>query len=150
MEDAVVERLQRLAELGGGVLTPDAVVNDAKSAKSPLHRYFEWDDKKAADRYRLEQARELIRSVKVHIEVRDETIAVPKYVHTPGSRNQGYVEVAAIRSDVDRARETLAKEMDRVVSALRRAEAVASALGLQGEVKELSDKVDQVLAKLAA
>lgn len=43
-----------------GVLTPEAVVEAARPADSPLHRRFEWDDAAAAEGYRREQARHLI------------------------------------------------------------------------------------------
>lgn len=55
--------LQSLAEQGG-VTTRD-VLDAARSKQSPLHEYFEWDDKVAADLHRLEQARYLMRSVRV-------------------------------------------------------------------------------------
>ena len=48
----------------GGQLHPHAVVADARDAKSPLHRHFEWDDQKAAERVPLDQARALIRSIR--------------------------------------------------------------------------------------
>ena len=50
------------------VLTPDAVLNDARKEKSPLHQFFEWDDSKAAEQYRLRQAGHLIRSISVTFE----------------------------------------------------------------------------------
>lgn len=37
-----------------GRLTPQLVVNAAKNPKSALHSRFEWDDTKAAARYRRE------------------------------------------------------------------------------------------------
>lgn len=48
-----------------GFLTPQVLLDAARPPKHPLHSQFEWDNKKAGDMYRLEQARELIRSVKV-------------------------------------------------------------------------------------
>lgn len=48
-----------------GELTPSAVVTAAKPKNHPLHSQFTWDDKDAADQFRLEQARGLIRSVKI-------------------------------------------------------------------------------------
>lgn len=52
-----------------GELTPAAVVAEAKAAKTEaghiLHARLEWRDDRAADAYRLQQARELIRSVRV-------------------------------------------------------------------------------------
>ena len=43
------------------------VVKAAKDPANPLHRYFTWDVQKAAQQHWLEQARRLIRSVRVEI-----------------------------------------------------------------------------------
>lgn len=50
-----------------GPLTAESVLAAAKPGTA-LHRFFEWNDKKAAHEYRLEQARRLIRSIEVVIE----------------------------------------------------------------------------------
>lgn len=47
-----------------GRLTPLAVVEAATPEDHPLHHRFEWDDKVAGHKYRLAQARELIRIVR--------------------------------------------------------------------------------------
>jgi hypothetical protein len=65
------EALETIRLENGGELHPHAVVADARDAKSPLHRYFEWDDKKAAEAHRMDQARALIRSIRV-IDDKDE------------------------------------------------------------------------------
>lgn len=46
-----------------GILTAENVVNAARSKDNPLHKAFEWDDNIAAERYRLQQAGQLIRCV---------------------------------------------------------------------------------------
>lgn len=46
-----------------GALTQVNVVDVARSPGHPLHNRFEWDDTIAGEKYRLEQAGELIRSV---------------------------------------------------------------------------------------
>jgi hypothetical protein len=48
-----------------GRLTPQLLVDAARPDDSPLHNRFEWDDEVAGEKYRLDQAREIIRSVKV-------------------------------------------------------------------------------------
>lgn len=48
-------------------LTPALVVEVASNPSHPLHDRFEWDDEKAGDKYRLHQARQLIRSVKIRV-----------------------------------------------------------------------------------
>lgn len=56
----VIEELRRI-ENERGKLLPKDVVEAARSATSPLHPHFEWDDSEAAEKYRLDQARTLIR-----------------------------------------------------------------------------------------
>lgn len=48
-----------------GRLTPALLVDAARDEASPLHDRFEWNDKAAAEAHRLDQARRLIRSVRV-------------------------------------------------------------------------------------
>lgn len=48
-----------------GELSPDLVVSAASPKEHPLHAYFEWDNKVAGPKYRLLQAEDLIRSIKV-------------------------------------------------------------------------------------
>lgn len=55
--------LAKIAEQQKGRLTPPAVVEAARDTRNPLHKHFEWDDALAAQSYRLDQARMLIRSV---------------------------------------------------------------------------------------
>lgn len=48
-----------------GKLTPAIVVDEARDMEHPLHQRFEWDDEIAGEKWRREQARELIQSVRV-------------------------------------------------------------------------------------
>lgn len=48
-----------------GSLTPENVVAVARDESSPLHHRFEWDDSAAAEKYRVLQAQELIRKVRI-------------------------------------------------------------------------------------
>ncbi|KTR78004.1 hypothetical protein NS234_04875 [Microbacterium oxydans] len=48
-----------------GYLNPKAVVDVARDNKHPLHHRFEWVDTIAAEKYRLQQAGDLIRRVKI-------------------------------------------------------------------------------------
>lgn len=67
---AVGETLETL-RLEHGRLTPIAVVEIASDERSPIHKYFTWDDSTAANEYRLWEARSLIRSVTVTVEERE-------------------------------------------------------------------------------
>lgn len=66
MNDVARKRLDDLYAKDG-TLTPEQVLADAKRKESPLHGYFEWDDRKAAMFHRLTQARELIASYEIVI-----------------------------------------------------------------------------------
>jgi hypothetical protein len=57
--------LEDIRNSNGGEIQPKAVVDAARSKKNPLHQHFEWDNLVAAEAFRLEQARELIRSVRI-------------------------------------------------------------------------------------
>lgn len=50
-----------------GQFTAQDVVDYARPKASPLHKYFEWDDTKAADQYRLDQARRVIQLVVIRV-----------------------------------------------------------------------------------
>ena len=70
----VGETLDEIRIKNNGRLTPEAVVTAAENNRSSLHRYFEWDDSKAAHAYRIDQARELIRAIRVIVDDRDEPV----------------------------------------------------------------------------
>lgn len=60
-----LEALKAIAKRDGGLLRPRAVVDAARDVASPLHGCFEWDDRVAGEKYRIEQAQRLIRSFTV-------------------------------------------------------------------------------------
>lgn len=57
---SIMEELEIIQDLNGGILAPSNVVEYAKNPETLLHKKFEWDDSKAAERYRLWQARQII------------------------------------------------------------------------------------------
>ena len=63
------QALEAITVKAGGHLTPTSIVEAARDRKSVLHRHFEWDDKVAAESFRLDQARSLVRSI--HVESAD-------------------------------------------------------------------------------
>jgi hypothetical protein len=50
-----------------GFVTPQIVVEDAEKTNSPLHNYFTWNNDEAAIKWRIEQAKMLIRSIVVTV-----------------------------------------------------------------------------------
>ena len=62
---AIGEALAAIATNAGGALTAPAVVDAARDPTSPLHLHFEWSDVIAAEKFRQDQAREIIRCIRV-------------------------------------------------------------------------------------
>ncbi len=60
--------LEKIRKKNDGELRKADVVESAKSARHKLHRFFEWDDSKAANDHRLWQAGRLIASIEVVID----------------------------------------------------------------------------------
>jgi hypothetical protein len=93
--DAAKE-LQRIQNIYGSI-TPEILVNEAKKRKSPLHPIFEWDDTKAAENYRLQQARILLNNIQVTIVTDNESKNVSVYEVT--SVKEGYKSIDTFDSD---------------------------------------------------
>lgn len=80
-----------------GKLTASGLLQEAKKKTSPLHGMFEWDDTKAANEYRRQQARIIIKRYNVSIEEPGERV-----VHVPSvKRGEGsYKESLVVVQDV--------------------------------------------------
>jgi hypothetical protein len=82
------DAIRELAEKHGQ-LTPEIVLEAAKPKTSPLHRFFQWDNTKAAAQYRLVQAACLIRRIKVTYQTADEkTVRVRAFVNVTPERRE--------------------------------------------------------------
>lgn len=57
----VSEELAAIAASNGGVLLPAKVVAFARNPETALHARFDWNDSEAAEKWRIEQARQVIR-----------------------------------------------------------------------------------------
>ena len=141
-------RLAEIAAKHGGVLRPADVVRDAKNPSSVLHRCFNWDVQKAAHEHWLDQARELIASVKYTYSVEDHTYSAPEWVRDPEQkeRDQGYVNVAALRTDKELSRDALLGEFGRAAAHLARAHEIAKVLEFKPkDVQSVIERVTRLI-----
>ena len=145
MEVKTIERIRQL-EAKDGTLDPRNVLDDARDPESPLHSHFEWDDSKAAEAHRMEQARTLIRSVRLVITNTESIYRTVAYVRDPdkAAHDPGYVSTMRLRSQPERAQSALIAELERADNALARAYDVAHSLGLADQVQGLRDKLATV------
>ncbi len=98
------ERVEELRVRHVGKVTAAIVVKDAASKKSPLYPCFEWEDAKAANQYRLVQARRVLGSLVIvtqaATESSDERI-VRAFVHVrhEGDAESVYTSVSVALQD---------------------------------------------------
>jgi hypothetical protein len=105
--------LQVIAQANGGILIPSVVVDAARPVESPLHSRFEWDDGKAAEEYRIWQARQLI-SVMVHVIGAKESEPERVWVSLEEDRLRkggGYRALVDVLSDSDMRKRLLAQAL---------------------------------------
>lgn len=102
-----------------GKLTPAVVVEAAGAEDHPLHDRFEWDDSVAGQKYRLIQARELIRVVREKYIDRSGAPADVRTFHAiPRSDGMAYEPLDEIVRD-DIASKVLLQSMEREWRLLR-------------------------------
>jgi hypothetical protein len=65
VQDAVTE-LDRIKSIYGS-LTPENVLNASRLETAVLYKLFNWDDAKAAEHYRLQQARTILNNIEVKV-----------------------------------------------------------------------------------
>jgi hypothetical protein len=137
-----------------GKLTPQQVLEAARDEESPLHRFFEWDDSTAAEAYRVEQARDLIKKVKVIIQYEETEIKLPRYMRDieMESDEQGYINVGKIRQKS--VGDTLVNELGGAAALLKRAYAFSIAkteqlpAGVSEEIETLIQMTNDIINKL--
>lgn len=76
---AEIMRIARQSGLEFEAVTATMALDAARDPRSPLHRYCEWNDGKAADEYRKTQLREIIRSIKHRVIDNSRTIVFPAF-----------------------------------------------------------------------
>lgn len=100
----VIGRRLKWLEEQHGTVTPELVVRDARSAASPLHSFFEWDNARAAGQFRITQARYLIRSIELVVRnARGQETRMRAFhsVMTDSNEGRGYVALDVVASRVD-------------------------------------------------
>lgn len=145
---AIGVECERIADENGGILRPSDVVRAAKDPANVMHDYFEWDNDKAGDLYRLEQAREIIRSVQF-TKITDERIyRFPVFVRDPYTeqRTQGYARTLDVATDEERAKDVLRNELAQIHARVVRARTLSIAMGIDGEFAPLVSMVSNLQA----
>ena len=163
MDAAKENFLLELAAKNGGKLTPAGTVEAARDPNCPIHSDFEWDNDIAGDKYRLDQARKMITSIRVtiiehprevltvgvrvlspdEVEIVRQKRSVPVFVRDPDKapNEQGYTSVHNLVTHEDSARAVMRNEIGRVRAHLDRARAFADYFGMTSELQVITAQV---------
>lgn len=149
------EALEKINEASKGELTPKAVVDAARATRHPLHRHFEWDDAIAAESFRLDQARNLIRIIRVEDTSTTEGTA-RAFISINAKQGVSYRSLADVKRSADFQHAIMA-QADKDLDAFQRryqeladiCEIVSSARdrikAKRGELSECTDQLGKVL-----
>jgi len=126
--------LREIAAQHGGNLDPKDVVEEAKASSHPLHDYFEWRDKIAGEQFRIDQARALIRSVRIEVKTNSAPMRAPQWVRSPanGPDQRGYVEVTRVVA-LEARLKIIRQEIDRAIGVVERLREISAALAVEAE-----------------
>ena len=88
----VVDRLTKK----NGAATAKDLLEAARSPRSALHKYFEWDDQKAAEAHRLARAGQLIRSIQIVVVTKEAPVETRAFHVTTQDERKGYRPAAQV------------------------------------------------------
>lgn len=93
------EALAKISAAQRGRLKAEHVVDAARPTAHPLHRFFEWRDKVAAEAFRREQARSLIRAIEI-VREDDEEGTAPAFVSITADDGRSYRSMEEVLTNV--------------------------------------------------
>ena len=131
--DVANKELEAIAQNNGGVIDPQTVVDVSRSEDAPLHNLFEWDDSLAAEKYRVSQARFIIRNITV---CEDAKPTVRQFVHAV---QPGYVTIHTVLKN----EEMKSALLDRAVADMEAFRALEELY----EVVATMEKAERMIAK---
>jgi hypothetical protein len=137
--DTVARELRGLYRKNGNRLHPEDVVNAARDPESVLHSHFTWDDSKAADEYRLFQARRLIATVKIVVPASGGNSVTVRAYHALRSERKGYRHT----KDIVTTKELRDSLLSQLVSDLERIKDTYEAMRKMAETRKLFDVIEE-------
>ena len=137
------DRWEELAYISNGdLLRAKDVVKFARNPETHLHKCFEWDDGKAAEEYRIDQARRQIRMYVMIVESPKGPIQLRAFHSLPSDRiaGGGYRPIGKIMQDKELVAELVASAMKELAVVRERYEAVEALSPLWATADAIADK----------
>lgn len=122
-----------------GRCDPADVVERSRPEVAPLHSCFEWDDAEAAEKYREEQARGMIRSLSVVVESTPD-IDAPVTVRAFHHVEHTYQPISVVVNDEDKMTELLQRAMCELDSFKRKYSQLSELKPIFREIDKLAEQ----------
>lgn len=103
--------------------TPAQILDKARDSSTELHKCFEWDDSAAAEKYRLDQARHIVRHLVIRETVREDKPPIRFFFKPEGG--EGYKQSTIIVRNEDEYQRQLAQMFREAKSWMQRAKRFA-------------------------
>ncbi len=144
-----------------GELTAELVLEEAKKKKSPLHICFEWNDSKAAVKYRLEQARGIIKAVVITKEIHGKPTPVRAFINirkddkgslttNPFARGTStFIYIDTVMNNEILARYTVEKALNELKALMNKYENLTELAPLFATIRNKMERIKAVPAKVA-
>lgn len=127
-------------EHSDGEVTPAAFLDRSRAEDSPTHSLFEWNDSKAAEKYRIEQSRQVIKSLRViYVDHSGEKVPVRAFVRASNNASV-YENIYDALSDEVKKEIILKRLQDEVDSLILR----------NKHITELADILETAVQRLKA
>ena len=112
-------------EIGNENVTPESVLEKARDKNTELHKCFEWDNKVAAEKYRFQQARQIIQFI---VTVPDKKEDEPKRVFQISTEKNTYQPITFFMKNEDEADALLKRAKNELRAFQQRYESIRSEL----------------------
>lgn len=143
--EAAHKVLEQIRAKNDGDLRLEDVVAASRPKTAPLHRDFEWDDGVAAQQYRLDQARYIVRSIEV---IEDEAPAIQarayQVSYTPAQTEEATKARPVYRSTKEMLADPIARDA-LLAGAIRDAIAYRRRYRMLSELSQVFRALDEFL-----
>lgn len=116
--DAAVIELERIENLFGS-LTPENILKASEDTEALLHPLFEWDNTKAAEMYRMSQARSIINNVEIVVISDGQSRNISVYEIVSVGEHRAYKHIDTLtENEVEQVKRTTLRELNNLKSKL--------------------------------
>lgn len=126
-----------------GEVKPKTIVKEAKSADSLLHPAFEWNDTEAAEKYREQQAKQIIRDIVVVQESVNENPIITRAIvnvsveNSPITENGKYCLVSTAMSNPETREIVLRRALKELMAFKEKYSEISELAGLFSEIDKI-------------